>query len=84
MPMAIRVSRVALPRCGVSTTFSKESEAFLDLRLALEDVERRPRNDPGAKGLDERPLVHDRPACRVHEDGARAHRRELDRVDQVP
>ena len=34
------MSRVALPRCGVSTTFSQGEKPLLDLGLPLEDVER--------------------------------------------
>ena len=65
--MAVRVSRVALPRCGASTTFSIVKQRLVDDRLALVDVERGAGNQSLVQCPGERFLVDDRSARRVDE-----------------
>ena len=85
MPMASRVSTVALPRCGASTTFSSVEQARVHLGLALVDVERGARDLALAQRVGERRLVHDRAPRRVDEERPPAAcGRSCARVDQVP
>ena len=58
-------------------------QPLLDLRLPLVDVERGTRDRACPERVDERTLVHDRPAGDVDEHRGRTHRRERRGVDQV-
>ena len=68
----------------MSTTFSRAQQPRLDLGLALVDVERRTRELARPESVDERRLVHDRPARGVDENGGTRHRAKRGPVDEVP
>ena len=83
IPIAIRVSRVALPRCGVSTTFSSESSPSSTSGSCSKTSSAAPAIVPRSERVDECPLVDDRAARRVDEHRRRLHRRETLGVDQM-
>ena len=75
-PIACRVSRVALPTCGSSTTLSIVSSARRNVRLVGEHVEPGALDRAGLQRGDERGLVDDRAARDVDDRALLAERGE--------
>ena len=68
-PMRRMLSSVMPAMCGVRITLSKAEERVVGRqRLGREDVERRAGDPPGLERLEERRLVHHRPARHVDEE----------------
>ena len=81
--IAVRVSSVAEPRCGISTTFSSPSRSGWTSGSRSNTSSAAPAIDAVAQRGRERRLVDDRPARGVDEVGVVAHARERVGVDQV-
>ena len=71
--IAVRVSIVAEPRCGIEHRVLELEQAGVHLRLVLEHVEAGAGDHARRERLGERGLVDDRAACRVDEVGVAAH-----------
>ena len=82
-PIALRVSCVALPTCGSSTTLSIASSAARNVGLVGEHVEARRLDRAVLQRRHERRLVDDRAARDVDERALLAERREHFGVDDV-
>ncbi len=82
--MATRVSSVALPRCGSSTTFSKPEEGFRYARLVLIDIEAGTGDHPIAQSLHQRGLIDHLAARRVDQKSGPLHPVQARGIQQVP
>ena len=82
-PIACRVSRVALPTCGSSTTLSIAKQRLGNVGLVGEHVESRALDRSRLQRRDERRLVDDRAARDVDDRALLAERREHVGVDDV-
>ena len=82
-PIAVRVSIVAEPRWGRSTTFSSSSRPGCTSGSRSNTSSPAPAIVPVAQRLDQRGLVDDRAARRVDEVRGRLHLRRARGVDQV-
>ena len=79
-----RAVRVAEAMCGTTRTFGACRQRVVGRRrLGVRDVERRAGDAPLVQGGDERRLVDDRAARRVHEDRGGLHDRQRRGVDEV-
>ena len=82
-PIAVRVSTVADPRWGMSTTFSRSSRSGCTSGSRSKTSSPAPAIGPGAQGRGERRLVDDRPSRRIDEKRRRLHPLQRGGVDQV-
>ena len=79
--MASRVCRVALPRCGVRTTFGSSSNSSGTCGSCVK-TSSPARRRPDTSSAVERRLVHDLPACRVDDRSTVTQQREAPRVEE--
>ena len=83
IPIASRVSRVALAMCGVRTTFSIARSSSLTAGSRSNTSSAAPAIEPAWSARHERGLVDHLPAGGVHENGRRLHRLECCGADEV-
>ena len=82
-PIARRVSTVALPWCGCSTTLSMREQRLGNVRLVDEHVERGAAEPPLLQRRHQRRLVDDRAARHVDQNALRPQRIHHAAVDQL-